>query len=115
MVPLTQEEKKVVVFFLGLLLFGMGLDFARKKTGPFHLIEEEAIKKEVFRKVDINKASLHQLRSVPGVGPKLALAIFDDRKAQGDFKQLEEIKRVKGIKDKKFKEIEPYICIEDTR
>ena len=115
MIPLTQEEKKVAVFFLGLLLFGMALDFTRKKTGPFHLIEEEAIKKEVFRKADINKAALRELQSIPGVGPKLALAIFEDRKACGEFNRLEEIKRVKGIKDKKFKEIEPYICIEDTR
>ena len=44
MIPLTQEEKKLVIFVLSLLLIGLGLDFTRKRIGIFHLIDEEKIK-----------------------------------------------------------------------
>jgi len=112
MIPLTQEEKKVVIFFLGLLLIGMGLDFAIKKIGPFHLIDESAIREEAFRKVNVNKATLHELQSVPGIGRKLSKAIHDYRNTKGKFINFEQLKKVKGIKDKKLKVIKPYICLE---
>lgn len=111
MIPLTQEEKRVVIFLLGLLLIGMGLDFAIKKIGPFHLIDENTIRQKVFRKVNINKATLHELQSVPGIGKKLSREIYDYRKAEGEFLNLEQLKEVKGIKNKKLKEIKPYICL----
>jgi len=111
MITLTEEEKRIIIFVLILLLIGLGLSFVRKKIGTFHLIDEETIKKSLFRKVNINKASIYELKTIPNLGSKLAEAIFDYRENNGNFTELEDLKKVKGIKNKKFEEIKPYISL----
>jgi len=58
-------------------------------------------------KVDINLASLEQLESLPGVGPVLAARIQNRR----PFYEITELKQVKGIGEKLFRNIEDNICI----
>lgn len=59
--------------------------------------------------ININTAGLDSLVLLPGVGPKTAQKIVDYRKANGPFQSLGSIKKVKGIGDKKLKEIVPHI------
>ena len=47
--------------------------------------------------VDINTAGLSELKSLKGIGKKLAQRIIDDRKANGPFTSVDDLKRVKGI------------------
>jgi competence protein ComEA len=62
-------------------------------------------------KVDINRAGPDQLASLPGVGSKTAEKIMQYREKNGKFKALDDLKKVKGIGDKKFEKIKPYIKI----
>ncbi len=61
--------------------------------------------------VDINKASVNELTSLPGIGQKTAEAIVEYRKRNGDFKKVDEIKNVKGIGKAKFEKISKYIIV----
>jgi competence protein ComEA len=46
--------------------------------------------------------------SLPGIGPKTALKIVEDRKLHGPFRNIEGVRRVPGIGDKKFDMIKKY-------
>ncbi|MDO5733514.1 MAG: helix-hairpin-helix domain-containing protein [Eubacteriales bacterium] len=63
-------------------------------------------------KIDLNRASREELCQVRGIGPKLAEAIIQYREQVGAFKSLEELKQVKGIKNKKFLDISEGLYIE---
>jgi competence protein ComEA len=59
--------------------------------------------------VNINTASVQELQLLPRVGPALATRIVDFRTANGPFKAPEELVRVKGIGEKSFANLKPYV------
>ena len=67
--------------------------------------------KRAFKKISLNTASLEELCQLKGIGPVLAQRIIDYRQAHGLFQKLEELKNIKGIKDKTFEKIRDYLCL----
>lgn len=61
--------------------------------------------------VNINKASVEELDSLPGVGQSTAQAIVEDRGANGPFASVEDLMRVSGIGEKKFEKLKGKICV----
>ena len=51
-------------------------------------------------KVNINTATAEELATLPGIGQAKAEAIIKDRAANGKYKNIEDLTRVKGIGDK---------------
>ncbi|HVT45037.1 MAG TPA: helix-hairpin-helix domain-containing protein [Thermoanaerobaculia bacterium] len=62
--------------------------------------------------VNINTADAAQLSLLPRVGPRAAERIVEYRKANGGFKKTTDLMQVKGIGDKTFELIAPYIAVE---
>ena len=62
-------------------------------------------------KISINKATYEELITLPGIGPKTAEKIIEYRNTYGSFWSLEDIKKVKGIGDKKYAKLKEYITI----
>ena len=60
-------------------------------------------------KVNINSASVEQLGALPGVGPKLAARIVEHRQKSGSFKSVQELMNVKGVGEKNFEKLQPYL------
>ncbi|OQY98884.1 MAG: hypothetical protein B6D35_10870 [Candidatus Brocadia sp. UTAMX2] len=67
---------------------------------------------QIEGKVNINTATEDQISILPGVGPKLASEVVNYRKINGDFKEVEEIKNVNGVGDKKFEKMKDFIAVE---
>ena len=65
--------------------------------------------KEDSSKININKATIEELDSLPGVGEATANKIVNYRDKNGEFKSIEEIKNVNGIGDKKFQDMKDLI------
>jgi len=64
-------------------------------------------------KVNINTGIESQLALLPGVGPKLAAEIIGYRMSNGNFKTLDDIKKVSGIGDKKFEKMRDFITMDE--
>ncbi len=62
-------------------------------------------------KLDINKATLEDLKKVPGIGEVTAKSIIEYREREGGFKSLEDLKKVKGIGEKKFEVLKNYLTV----
>ncbi len=62
--------------------------------------------------ININTASLEELTLLPGIGPKVAAAIFKYREAHGSFKKASNLLKVKGIGAKKLEKISPFLQFE---
>ena len=63
-------------------------------------------------KVNINTGSESQLALLPGIGPKLATEIIKYRTNNGNFKTLDDIKKVSGIGEKKLEHIREHIMLD---
>lgn len=62
-------------------------------------------------KLNINQAGPSDLLSLPGIGEAKANAIIKYREEHGLFKQIEDIKKIEGIKDGVFSKIKDFIII----
>lgn len=62
-------------------------------------------------KININTATQADLETIDGIGPALAERIIEYRKQNGKFKNIDELKSVKGIGDKKFESIKEKITV----
>lgn len=64
-------------------------------------------------KINLNTATAEQLDALPGIGPTKARAIVDYRTQNGNFKTIEDIEKVRGIKGGIFSKIKDQIKVTD--
>jgi len=62
-------------------------------------------------KVNVNTADSDALTLLPRVGPAIAQRILDYREENGAFEAAEDLMLVRGIGEKTFELIEPYVTL----
>lgn len=62
--------------------------------------------------VNINTAPAQELEKLPHIGEKLALQIVEHREKFGRFRKPEYLLLVRGISDKRFREMRSFIKVE---
>lgn len=65
--------------------------------------------------LDLNTAAVADLQLLPGVGPKLAARIVDERQRRGGFHALDELSDVKGVGPQTLARIKPLMRVTDPR
>lgn len=63
------------------------------------------------KKVNINSADASQLALLPRVGPSVAQRIVEFRKENGPFKSPDDLMLVRGIGEKTYALIKPYVSV----
>ncbi|MCH7848274.1 MAG: helix-hairpin-helix domain-containing protein [Planctomycetes bacterium] len=103
------------LFVSGLLALGLGF------AGWLRLHHPVAVLKDVGAdhspipglgwpdlRIDVNSAEEAQLDLLPGIGPRLAARIVEDRRTQGSFASLDELMRVTGLGPRLVERLRPY-------
>ncbi|MBN1353215.1 MAG: helix-hairpin-helix domain-containing protein [Candidatus Omnitrophica bacterium] len=138
MIKFTKDEKIAILFLLAVLFIGSSV-FYCKKTDVLHKMALSAFNPTsgreplaaclpnasrrqgregatpnitAFGKVDINRATRDELVRIKNIGPVLAGRIISYREKEGPFSRIEDIKRVKGIGEKKYEKIKDDIALE---
>jgi competence protein ComEA len=74
------------------------------------LVELERASPQTARfTVDVNAAEWPELAALPGVGPTLAKRIVDHRQQFGRFRDLSDLRQVRGMGPITLQRIEPYL------
>ena len=98
----------VVITLVGILLLYHDVTDERKDL-PASVYVAESVETETVpeysgEKLDLNRASLEELQTLPGIGETLAERIVAYRENK-PFKVVRDLKKVPGIGEKKFNEI----------
>lgn len=64
------------------------------------------------KQVNINAASISELMTLPGIGPVYARRIIEYREKNGVFGTTADIKSIKGIGEKTYLKMKPYLTVE---
>lgn len=128
----TRAEKGVILFLVGGFLTGYAVKIYRERMQPLPVLAAEeytggsgalpggireaggssAVSAALPADgLDLNSASQADLVKIPGIGPVTADRIILYRESNGLFVTLDELKRVRGIGEKTFLKIAPYLKI----
>ena len=131
----TKQERIIIVFLLFGIVIGAGFrlfyskdDFRpnsekelleietqiKEKAQTIDSLLSNSNKKSSEKKfnrilIDLNSAGLEELVKLPNVGPVLAKRIIEYRAKNGNFKNIEELIKIKGIGKKKLSSIKPFL------
>lgn len=64
---------------------------------------------ETSARININSASTKELEKLPGIGKAIAERIIEHRDKYGPFRRAEHLILVRGISDRKFRELRDLI------
>jgi len=63
--------------------------------------------------LDLNQARLEELMELPGIGEKLAQRVVEYRKTHGGFRSVEDLRKVRGIGEKRMERLRPLVVTAD--
>jgi competence protein ComEA len=67
------------------------------------------------QRLDLNRAGVGDLLLLPGVGPKLAARILEERDRRAGFASVEQLAAVKGVGPKKLAQLRELVAVTDPR
>jgi len=110
-----------------LLTVSRGFSEREKSEGPLLEEKKEEIREEIKIRIgrmaaskllafsiplDLNLVSFEDLCLIPGIGESLAREILSYREKRKAFRSVKELRQVKGIGEKKYKEVEGFLTAE---
>jgi len=123
----TSQERFIILFLILALVIGFSLYLYKlnhPSFAPAYIIKDfdknmgDSLpqKPEIHyeqtntkNKININTAGIEMLVKIPGIGSTYAERIIEYRKKHNGFKSLSEIKKIKGIGEKRYLKIKEHI------
>jgi len=129
----TPSEQRAILFLLSTFGLGMAVWWYRAGQAPpeinpaelaafenflrvapadsIHSQEQTQITAAAPARIDLNAATHNELVRLPGIGPVMAQRIIDFRAANGAFKRLQDLRKVKGIGAKTYEKLAPLLVV----
>lgn len=109
MINFTSEERKVILFLLGLALCGLILNNLVKVNCRVKAMIYPSIR---LAKFNLNRVTLTELVATKSITMKLAQRILEYRNLRQKFDSLEELKEVQGIGDQRYEKLKELFFVE---
>ncbi|MBL7130105.1 MAG: helix-hairpin-helix domain-containing protein [Candidatus Omnitrophica bacterium] len=106
---LTPQERQVILFLIIVALIGLGINLLSKHFSQAKIIRY--INQDIG-KINLNQADKQILATVPGIGKTLAQRIIERRNRERGFKNIDQLKNIKGIGKSRYEAIKDYFIIE---
>ena len=106
---LTKQEREVVLFLVVVALVGLGVNFVSKRYSKIRII---GYLNQDIGKINLNQAGQGVLVDVPGIGKVLAGRIIEYRRQHSKFKDIAELRKIKGIGKSKYESIRDYFILD---
>ncbi len=78
-----------------------------------HNREASLVRSGSLGPVDLNRADVNELESLPGIGAVLARRVMEYRASIGRFQTIEDLLAVKGIGPKTLERIRPFVMVSE--
>jgi competence ComEA-like helix-hairpin-helix protein len=110
--PARREQIALIVI---VAILGAVIILSNSATGRISLQSDPDHRAEPYQLlVNVNTATPDRLMMIPGIGPKLAERIVNERAANGPYKRISDVaKRVHGIGTTLLAEFAPFMTISD--
>lgn len=111
-VGLTRADHVVLALLSAVALSLMIWQWARLSGWGMRPVEVEHLESEdLDYRIDVNTATWVEWTQLDGIGESLAERIVADRKANGPFRSVDDLRRVKGIGPKTLARIRRYVTV----
>ena len=107
----TKQERTVLSLFILILVSGSIFQYAFKKYPELADMVNLIDSSRIYPKVNINTATFEELVDIPYIGEYTAGNIIQYRREYGPFVSIEDIKNVKGIRDKNYERFYAYLTL----
>jgi competence ComEA-like helix-hairpin-helix protein len=108
MFEFTRQERQVIIFLSLLALVGLGISFLEKVSPPARaLIRCDSH----LYQIDLNQATETDLLAVQLISPQLARRIIAYRTSNGQFRELEQLRQIKGVGESRYRKIKDLFFI----
>jgi predicted DNA-binding helix-hairpin-helix protein len=111
MFSFTRQERMVVVCLMTIIATGASLHFLFKRYPQLKDMVNLMDTDVLYPKVDLNTASHAELVAIPYIGDYTARNIIRYREGRQGFRSLQELKKVKGIRDKNYQKFIRYLRV----
>ncbi len=127
---LTATERRVLLFVTGAFVAGLGIRFYQETfpatptydyaaaDSTFAALsaaaapEDEETAVEDPGPLNLNTATKPQLVALPGIGDVMAERIIRYREDHGPFRDLEELRSIKGISKRSLEKLKPLVTVD---
>ncbi len=112
MLPLTRQERSVVIVMMCVCLLGTAGHYFFKKFPHLDNLISVLENDSLSKKIDINTASYEKLVNLPLIGPATANRILEYRNRHGAFESMDAFMTVRGVGKAHFERMKKLITID---
>jgi len=107
---LRRVDQAVAAVFLALALAAIGGHWLWQGRLRGRMIDIDRVDPLTIKlQIDVNEAQWPELALMPDIGPELARRIVSDREERGPFRDLDDLRRVRGIGPRTLEAMKPYL------